>query len=184
MKESKLVPKSKPRFSTVEALAWLAFALLAFIATFGFDGPLPTFKLGAAFWPRLVLAGIVVVALILLVTSLVRRTDDVSQVVDERLTDALPEDAAHVTKKTVAIFVLPLVYAYAQHKLGFLLVTPVFFLVYMYLLGVRRWRTLFAVTASLYAAIVLVFVKLIFTPLPQGAGVFYTLNGHFIGLIQ
>ncbi len=54
----------------------------------------------------------------------------------------------------------------------------------MYLLGVRRWVTLIAVTAGFYGAVVVIFVKLIFTPLPQGAGFFHSLNGQLIGLIQ
>jgi hypothetical protein len=96
-----------------------------------------------------------------------------------------PADVAvEFSPRLVAIVVLPLVYVYAMHKLGFLLVTPVFLPAFMYLLGVRRWRTLVLTTVGFYAAIVLLFVKLIFTPLPQGAGFFHSLNGQLIGLIQ
>jgi hypothetical protein len=44
--------------------------------------------------------------------------------------------------------------------------------------------TLIAVTVGIYGTMVLIFVKLIYTPLPQGAGFFHSLNGQLIGLIQ
>ena len=172
------------RRSLVEAVVFLALAIGAFIVTFEFDGPLPTFEFGAAFWPRVVIAGVIVAAGVLLVTSLFAGAGKARPAIDERMTDALPEDAARVTKKTLAIFAVPLVYVYAIHQVGFLLITPIFLPGYMYLLGVRRWVTLIAVTVGFYGAVVLIFVKLIFTPLPQGAGFFHSLNGQLIGLIQ
>ncbi|MCZ6610600.1 MAG: tripartite tricarboxylate transporter TctB family protein [Alphaproteobacteria bacterium] len=174
----------------IEAVVWLTLGIWAFAQTFDFDGPLPTFELGAAFWPRVVIGGVILSAAVLLVGSYVARAKASAPMTEDRLTDydkvtdELPEDAAHVTKKTLAVFAVPLIYVYAIHKLGFLLITPLFLFGYMYLLGVRRWRTLIAVTAGVYAGIVLIFVKLIFTPLPQGAGYFHSLNGQLIGLLQ
>lgn len=182
MTENKASPKM--RFTALEAIVWIVFATAAFFFTFEFDGPLPTYEFGAAFWPRVVLAGIMVAAGVLLVGSLLLGDGKSSSAVDPRLTDALPEDASHVTRKTVIIFAVPLLYVYAIHKLGFLLVTPFFLMGYMFLLGVRSRVMLLSVTFGLYIAIVVIFVKLIFTPLPQGSGYFYTLNGHLLGLIQ
>ena len=174
----------------IEAVVWLILGILAFTQTFNFDGPLPTFELGAAFWPRVVISCVILSAVVLLVASYATRAKASALMTEDRLagydkvTDELPEDVAHVTKKTLAIFAIPLIYVYAIHKLGFLLITPLFLFGYMYLLGVRRWRTLIAVTTGVYAGIVLIFVKLIFTPLPQGAGYIHSLNGQLIGLIQ
>ncbi len=184
MADRKRIGRPATRRSRVEAVVWLALAIAAFIVTFEFDGPLPTFEFGAAFWPRAVIAGVIVAAGVLLATSLFAGAREPEAGIDERMTDALSEDAARVTKKTLAIFAAPLVYVYAIHQVGFLLVTPIFLLGYMYLLGVRRWVTLIAVTVGFYGAVVLIFVKLIFTPLPQGAGFFHSLNGQLIGLIQ
>lgn len=184
MADRKRTGTAQSRQGRVEAVVWLAFAIVAFFVTFEFDGPLPTFEFGAAFWPRAVIAGVIVAAVILLVTSHFTGAGEPGAVIDERMTDALPEDAAHVTKKTLVIFAAPLVYVYAIHQVGFLLVTPIFLLGYMYLLGVRRWMTLIAVTVGFYGAMLLIFVKLIYTPLPQGAGFFHSLNGQLIGLIQ
>jgi putative tricarboxylic transport membrane protein len=184
MADRKRTGRPASRRSRVEAVVWLALAIAAFIVTFEFDGPLPTFEFGAAFWPRAVIAGVIVAAGVLLVTSYFVGAGEPEAGIDERVTDALSEDAARVTKKTLAIFAVPLVYVYAIHQVGFLLITPIFLLGYLYLLGVRRWVTLIAVTVGFYGAVVLIFVKLIFTPLPQGAGFFHSLNGQLIGLIQ
>jgi len=184
MADRKRIRRPASRQGRVEAVVWLALAIAAVIATFGFDGPLPTFEFGAAFWPRVVFAGIIVAAGVLLVTSHFVGAREPEATIAEGTTDALHEDAAHVTKKTLAIFAIPLVYVYAIHQVGFLLVTPIFLLGYMYLLGVRGWVTLIAVTVGFYGAMVLIFVKLIYTPLPQGAGFFHSLNGQLIGLVQ
>ena len=184
MADRKRIGRPASRQGRVEAVVWLGLAVAAIIVTFEFDGPLPTFEFGAAFWPRVVIAGVIVSAGVLLVSSYFVGARESEAVIDERTTDALSEDAARVTRKTLAIFAIPLVYVYAIHQVGFLLVTPIFLLGYMYLLGVRGWVTLIAVTVGFYGAIVLIFVKLIYTPLPQGAGFFHSLNGQLIGLIQ
>lgn len=184
MADRKRIGRPASRQGRVEAVVWLGLAVAAIIVTFEFDGPLPTFELGAAFWPRVVFAGIIVAAGVLLVTSHFVGARKPEPTFDDRTTDALSEDAARVTRKTLAIFAIPLVYVYAIHQVGFLLVTPIFLLGYMYLLGVRGWVTLIAVTVGFYSAIVLIFVKLIYTPLPQGAGFFHSLNGQLIGLLQ
>jgi hypothetical protein len=180
------------RQSFVEAIVWLVFGIGAFIMTFQFDGPMPNFEFGAAFWPRMVIVGIIVFAGVLLATNLFvgagepeSAINENEPAIDEIMTDALPEEEdAPVTKKTLAIFVIPLIYAYAIHRFGFLLITPIFLLGYMYLLGIRRWRTLITVTVGFYGALILIFVNVIFTPLPQGAGYFNSINGQLIGLIQ
>ena len=57
-------------FDTVfwEAIAWLVLAGLAFWFAQPFDKPLKHFAPGAAFWPKIIIAGIVVAAFILLPT--------------------------------------------------------------------------------------------------------------------
>ena len=71
-----------------------------------------------------------------------------------------------------------------MHKMGFLLVTPFFLFAFTWLMGVRRWQTLVGFSLGFYALLVFVFYKLIFTPLPMGAGWFHALNGEILGLIQ
>ncbi len=152
--------------------------------TFDFMGPLSNFKWGAAFWPQMILSGIIVVAVILgAVTYLYKPIGNTGKVDLQR--QKLENDSPPaITAKSVAIFLIPLVYVFSMHQLGFFLVTPIFLPLYMYLMGVRKIRTLVLVTAGLYSVIIFLFVALVFTPLPQGAGYFHSLNGQFIGLFQ
>ncbi len=115
MADRKRIGRPASRQGRVEAVVWLALAIAAFIVTFEFDGPLPTFEFGAAFWPRAVIAGVILAAGVLLATSHFVGAGEPGPAIDERMTDALPEDAARVTKKTLAIFAVPLVYVYAIH---------------------------------------------------------------------
>ncbi len=165
----------------IEGVAWLLFVLFAFIYTFQFDDPLPVYDLGPAYWPRLVL-GIMFVASLSLMYSRIREYRSYSQnlEVDKEQSELIARSA---NLRVALIFITPVLYAYLIHKMGFLLVTPFFLCGYMWLVGVRSWRTLIIMTVSIYAAIVIVFVKLIFTYLPPGAGVFHKINGMIIGLI-
>lgn len=178
MKKSKLN-------SLCEAGFWLIFGVIGFAVTLEFNGPLDNFKLGAAFWPQVALGGVIFIAVIHAVTIYFFNADasevDAGVRVPEKSSEA---DGTNVNNRTIAIFVVPLIYVFAMHKLGFFLVTPIFLPVYMYLMGVRKISTLFVTSVSLYGAIIFLFVVLVYTPLPQGAGYFHSLNGQFIGLFQ
>lgn len=167
-----------------EPLCWLFFAAGAYLVSLSFDGPLPTYALGAAFWPKAVCAIIALSASALLVTRLIRGKPDSEPEDAERPADDRPADSAVARYWTALLFALPLAWAFAMHKVGFLLATPVFLLVFTRVMGVTRIRTLVVFGLGFYAAIVAVFYKLIFTPLPMGAGWFNALNGKFLGLIQ
>lgn len=168
----------------VEGAVWLILAGGAYALTFDFDGPLRNFELGPAFWPRLLIAGIAIAAAGLIVGTWVQRARHRHEAARPGGAEAPAQTNVVVKAKTVAVLAVPVLYVFLMHQLGFYLVTPVFLAGYMWLLGVRRWTTLVAVTVGLYAVILVVFVNLIFTPLPQGAGVFYTINGKLMGFLQ
>jgi hypothetical protein len=166
-----------------EPVAWLIFSAAAYYLTLEFDGPLPTFVLGAAFWPRVVIAILAVAACILLASRYVQgRTREASETKSAYFDDS--SGLGQLSPSTVAMFALPLIWVYGMHKLGFLLVTPFFLFAVTWLLGVRRLKTLIGFSLGFYAILVLVFYKLIFTPLPMGAGWFNALNGELLALIQ
>ncbi len=182
------------RQNIIEAVAWLILAGSAFWMSFDFDRPLPIYELGPAFWPRLVLAGIFLAALGVLVGTFMQRLHRRAEggeksrggapaAVRQRAA-ARGEGGTQVTAKVLAAIGLPILYVYLIHQFGFYLITPFFLAGYMCLLGVRNWIRLVTVTVGLYALLVVIFIKLIYTPLPQGAGFFHALNGQFIGLIQ
>lgn len=170
--------------SYLEPLAWLALAVFGLTMSSAFDAPNKIFELGPAFWPQVILIGMIIAAGSLGISIYVSAGKPVEESSKSAKFELSSDGAVTFSPRLVAIFLLPLIYVYAMHKLGFYLVTPFFLPVYMYTLGVRRWKTLILVTVGLYAILVLLFVKLIFTPLPQGAGYFHTLNGQLMGLIQ
>jgi hypothetical protein len=179
------IPAQAPTWkSYIEPLAWLGLAVVGLTMSAEFDAPNKIFALGPAFWPQVILVGMIIAAVVLGISIYVsggKPTEDSADAAQLETSDA---ESIRFSPRLAAIFILPLIYVYAMHKLGFYLVTPFFLPVYMYMLGVRRWKTLLLVTVGLYATLVLLFVKLIFTPLPQGAGYFHTLNGQLMGLIQ
>ena len=166
-----------------EALAWLGFVALVYLLTLDFDAPLPTYQLGAAFWPQVVLAITAIAAITLLVSRFVRGVEGDTDDVPGHLDD-LPAPTRGIPLNTLAMFVLPLIWVYGLHQMGFLLSTPPFLIGFTWLMGVRRLRTLLGFSLGFYAVLVLVFYKLIFTPLPMGGGLFHTISGEIIALIQ
>ncbi len=165
----------------LEAGGWLLFILLAYIYTFQFDGPLPVYDWGPSHWPRVILLCMFAASLRLLYRDW--RQSGLSSKSAGQTSEEEELDTS-VKVRMVLIFVVPVLYTFLMHKMGFLLITPFFLFGYMWLMGVSRIRTLIILTVCIYSALVLIFVKLIFTYLPPGAGIFNTLNGKFLGLLM
>lgn len=165
-----------------EAIGWLAVTAFAYWVLQGFDKPLPHFAPGAAFWPKVVITLMLISGVVLLISRFLpqsRREDEELAYVEEA-----PDDLPPATWRTIALFVLPVIWTYGMHKMGFLLVTPFFILAFTWLMGVRKLSTLLVFSFTFYAVIVLVFYKLIYTSLPMGAGAFNAINGELMALIQ
>lgn len=166
-----------------EPVGWLIFAGVVFYMMLDFDAPLPTFKFGAAFWPKIIIAIIAIAGLVLLASRFIpdrtRTRSEVEAAFSEG--DASQE---RLSPLTVVMFILPMIWVYGMHKMGFLLVTPFFLFAFTWLMGVRQPEKLIGFSIGFYAVLVLVFYKLIFTPLPMGAGSFNALNGEILALIQ
>ena len=162
-----------------EGIVWLVFILLAAAYTFDFDDPLQVYEWGPAHWPRVVLFGMFIACLWLLFVES-RKKEDSEEVVP--VSESKIEFSTRV--RMVLIFGLPVLYSFLIHRMGFLLITPFFLFFYMWVVGVKKLRTLIIMSVGIYAAIVIVFIKLIFTYLPPGAGVFNTINGYFLRVLQ
>ena len=171
----------KSRRDLIEAATWLVLVVTGLVMTSEFDEVKPGYDLTPAFWPQVILILAGIFAIVLLVSSF-----SLKKLSESEAPAAAEETASGQTTNlhVLIVFAVPILYVYAMHKIGFLLVTPVFLPLYMYILGVRRWPVIVGVTAFLYAVIIIIFVKLVFTPLPQGAGFFHSLNGELIGLLQ
>ncbi len=177
--------QNKSRKQTlIEAAIWLAFATLAYVLAVEFDKPLPTFPLGAAHWPHVIITVTLIAAGVLIASQFLHGVSKPKDDVTDQIFDEAEDDVGPLSAQTIAMFILPLLWVLGMHKLGFLVITPFFLLACTWIMGVRSWKILLTFTVSFYAVIVLVFYKLIFTPLPMGAGWFHSLNGEMIGLIQ
>lgn len=144
--------------------AALAAALL--LASRGLDTVSAPGQLGPAFWPRLVLAG-------LLLTCLVKAVADARH--HARGTGGpahAPMSAARLSAGIGAI----LLYVALTPHLGFPLVTALFIVAFMALCGARSPWSLGANAALGTALLLYLFVKFVYLPLPKGAGAFERLT--------
>ena len=179
-----------------EGLIWLVFAALAYFLTYEFDQPLRGYAFGAAAWPRALILMIGLGAAGLLVSGLVARGGTSKPPATDRGLDGEPDPTPlaagssrefwrqTLAPKRLLTFGLPLIYVAAMHRFGFLFVSPLFLLAYMYLFGFRRWPVLLAVNLAIYAMVLLVFVHLLYTHFPPGLGAFHSLTGRFVDLLQ
>ncbi len=173
----------RPWRSLAESFTWLILTIGALIYTLQFDDPLPVYEWGPAHWPRMVLIGMLLFAGWLFVSSWRSSSMPAAAQMKASLSDDLAALDRSAQVRIVLLFSVPVLYTYLIHKMGFLLITPFFLFGYMWLMGVRRLRTLLIMTVCIYTALVLVFVVAIFTYLPPGAGIFNTINGHILGLL-
>lgn len=177
----------------IEGLIWLAFAALAFALTYEFDQPLRGYAFGASGWPRAIILMIGVGGAGLLVSGLLASksaergtgtSNDSPETAVDRANSADSGWRQVLEPKRLLTFGLPLAYVLAMHRFGFLFVSPVFLIAYMYLFGYRRWPVLIGVNLAIYGLVLLIFVRLLYTAFPPGQGVFHSLTGQFVDFIQ
>lgn len=69
-----------------------------------------------------------------------------------------------------------LAYVVLLEIVGFVVLTPIWILAYMYSIGIRRWQWLIGAMGILSVVVILVFPVLMHIPLPRGAGIFRTIS--------
>lgn len=148
----------------------IVIAVALFVATRTLDRVVTGDQLGPAFWPRLVLGGLALACAAKLVSA-VRRSRAVRRLTHDDTT--LPPIARG--KLTIAIAVIVL-YVAGTEVLGFALATAAFIAAFMAVCGARGPVTV--ATHAVLGTVVLVylFVKLVYLPLPKGAGPFEALT--------
>ena len=167
------MPESTKRGSGVkdrvtwEALAWCVLIGSAYALSLDFDRPLPHYAPGAAFWPHIVQFGMAIAAIVLLVSRFLPQTARDEAAETPEYIEEAPDALAGVNWRTIAVFLLPLFWAYAMHQMG-----------------VKSWRTLISFSFGFYLLLVVVFYQLIYTPLPMGGGFFHTINAEILAVLQ
>jgi putative tricarboxylic transport membrane protein len=138
--------------------------LLAAAALFVAAGRLPVVpvpgQLGPDFWPRLVLVGLMGACALKLLETARRRPGQA---------EAAPLRPLNARKLAAGIALL-LGYTVLAPLLGFPVTNFLFLLAFMRLAGTRRPLTLFTVAFLGTVALLYVFVKFVYLPLPKGAG--------------
>ena len=185
------------RARVAEGLIWLGFAALVFALTFEFNRPLRGYEFGATGWPRFMILMIAFGAGGLLISGILKaRSSNAnsgessynpltnSERADDRGNGATAWARQILEPKRLLTFGLPIVYVLAMQRFGFLFVSPFFLAAYMYLFGYRRWSTLIWVNVLIYALVLLIFVRILYTAFPPGRGIFHSLTGQFIDMIQ
>ncbi len=69
-----------------------------------------------------------------------------------------------------------LVYVLLLGIVGFVVLTPIWVAGYMYVVGIRRWKTLIPSAVILSAFVIVIFPVLFLVPLPRGIGIFRTIS--------
>ena len=146
----------------VPPLGGLALAIVLFFHTRGLDEVAQAGQLGPGFWPRMVLIGLGVSCAAKLVVDVRRRHRTARHVADA----PAPISPARLVVAT-ALLVL---YALALPLLGFALATAGFIAAFMALAGARSVAGIAATAVLTTVAVLYVFIRIVYLPLPKGAG--------------
>lgn len=142
-------------------VAGVLLSVVLFARTRGLDEIAQPGQLGPGFWPRLVLAGLGVACLAKLCTELRA----------SRRRAAAPAEAAPIDQSGLVLAIaLIVLYVVATPILGFALATGAFVAAFMRLSGARSPTGIAATAVLSTVAILYVFIKLVYLPLPKGAG--------------
>jgi hypothetical protein len=126
-------------------------------------------QLGPAYWPKFVLASIMVLSVMVAFFSIkgvLQGTLPASKKIT--FTAENVRFIAAVSLITGYLVLLPFV--------GFLVLTPFMMIIFMYLLGERSKAWIFTIPFVLTIGIVLIFTKAMYVPLPRGVGIFLSIS--------
>ncbi|MEM7222232.1 MAG: tripartite tricarboxylate transporter TctB family protein [Pseudomonadota bacterium] len=171
------------RGQVLEVAFWLAFAVLAYAFSFGFDREIEIYKFGAAGWPRVVIALIVVAALF----QLFQAWRDGKTKAEPAAAKAAPDQARSRSDmiRIALVLGLPVAYAALLDISGFYFTTPIFIVAYLWLNGERRIGWLIGVPLGIYCFLLLVFTRLLYVGLPIGyVSPFYEFSNWLLVLIK
>jgi putative tricarboxylic transport membrane protein len=156
----------------VAPLAGLVIALALGLASRSLDQFAQGDQLGPGFWPRLVLAALGLTCLAKLVTEWRRARGD-----GPREAGSGADDSPEISRpRLAAAMLLVVLYVGATPWIGFALATAAFVVAFMWLCGSRSALALGGNAALGTAVLLYVFLKLVYLPLPKGAGAFEDLT--------
>ncbi len=159
-------------------LLGIVLSLVFLVESRGLDEVARGDQLGPGFWPRLVLAGLGLACAAKIVDAWRRRRalprpeSSLGAVVDLE-----PEAVSEISRPRLAMgIVLIIVYVAATPWIGFAVATAAFIVAFMWLCGARSPLALTANASIGTIGLLYLFIKLVYLPLPKGAGPFETLT--------
>jgi putative tricarboxylic transport membrane protein len=126
-------------------------------------------KLGPDVWPKLIL-----VSMMALSAGLAYNT--IRDVLKGKIPESSKIRFSAENLRFIAATTLIATYLGLLPVIGFLVLTPVMMIAFMYLLGERSKPWIFSIPFVLTLGIVLVFTKLMYVPLPRGMGIFLKIS--------
>lgn len=163
---------------------WCALAGTGFALTFGFEGQIANYRYGPGGWPRVLFAAMIVFATIQLLVTLRqgRRSPAERAEAAGADTGSGPIAVGGLPLRTVAI---PILYVSLLVPVGFFVATPPFLAGVMISMGERRPLPILLATAIIYGLVILVFIKLLYVPLPVGTWPgFYDIGSWLLATIR
>ena len=126
-------------------------------------------KLGPEAWPKLIL-----VSIIALSAGLAFNT--IKGVLKGKILEAQKIQFTSANLRFVTAVTLIATYLGLLPVIGFLVLTPVMMIGFMYLLGEKSKAWIFSIPFVLTLGIVLMFTKVMYVPLPRGMGIFLKIS--------
>ncbi len=126
-------------------------------------------KLGPDVWPKLILVSIMALSAGLAYTT-------IRDVLKGKIPESRKIKFSADNVRFIAATTLIAAYLGLLPVIGFLVLTPVMMIGFMYLLGERSKAWIFSIPFVLTLGIVLVFTKLMYVPLPRGTGFFLKIS--------
>ena len=153
----------------IEAVFWLALAVIFFYVSFQFNQPIEIYKFGATGWPRAILLLTAVVA----IGNFYQAYKKGAVAQKGRVGASEEAEAIHYKSfsqyvQTGWLLILPLIYAITLKPVGFYCGTPFFIALIMLAWGERRVPFILYNTLIIYGVLLLLFMVVLNAPLPQG----------------
>ncbi|MBW2309104.1 MAG: tripartite tricarboxylate transporter TctB family protein [Deltaproteobacteria bacterium] len=151
----------------------LIACILLYVAT-TFTQLLFADQVGPAFWPKTILIAVIVLSGFLFIKNiLIAQRDD--KIV--RKEDSAQEREGGI--RLVMAIILSLVYAFSVPYVGFLISIILFQVLFLLILKVKKALVLAFFPLSLTLILYIIFIKVLYIPLPRGTGVFLTFSRIF-----
>ena len=80
----------------------------------------------------------------------------------------------------VVTIILSILYLYGINILGFFILTPIFVYILTYVLDYKKKHLNILFAISLTLVVYILFIKVLYVPLPQGIGIFKTINEYIM----